>query len=82
MYDTIKNVEVRDIMTDESLSRKDRLKKLTMLRDDARAEQRMATEAPGVDDDGLNSKLRDVELMLDHLGMDSSLQEGKGPASL
>ena len=82
MYETIKNAEVRDIMTDETLSQKDRLKKLTKLRDDARAEQRMASEAPAVDDDGMNSKLRDVELMLDHLGMESSQQEGKGPASL
>lgn len=82
MYENIKNSEVRDIMTDESLSRKDRLKKLTKLRDDARAEQRMASEAPAIDDDGMNSKLRDVELMLDQLGMESSQQEGKGPASL
>lgn len=82
MYETIKNVEVRDIMTDETLSHKDRIKKLTKLRDDARAEQRMASEAPAVDDDGLNSKLRDVELMLERLGLEPAREEGKGPASL
>ena len=82
MYENIKNAEVRDIMMDETLSRKDRFKQLTKLRDDARAEQRMASEAPAIDDDGMNSKLRDVELMLDELGMESSQQEGKGPATL
>lgn len=82
MYETIKNVEVRDIMTDETLSHKDHIKKLTKLRDDARAEQRMASEAPAVDDDGLNSKLRDVELMLERLGLEPAREEGKGPASL
>ena len=40
MYENIKNAEVREIMLDETLSSKDRLKKLTKLRDDARAEQR------------------------------------------
>lgn len=82
MFETINNAEVRDIMADDTLSRKDRMSKLTKLRDDARAEQRLASEAPAVDDDGLNSKLRDVEMMLDSLGVESSKQEGKGPASL
>jgi hypothetical protein len=82
MYENIRNAEVRDIMLDESLSHKDRLKKLTKLRDDARAEQRLASESPAVDDDGLNSKLRDVEMMLERLGLDPATEEGKGPASL
>jgi hypothetical protein len=82
MYEEIKNAEVRDIMLDEKISHKDRLKKLTRLRDDARAEQRMASESPSVDDDGMNSKLRDVEMMLDRLGKEMSQEEGKGPATL
>lgn len=82
MYETIRNAEVRDIMMDESLSRKDRMKKLSNLREDARAEQRLASEAPAVDDDGLNSKLRDVEMMLERLGLEPAKAEGKGPASL
>ena len=82
MYENIKNAEVRDIMLDDSLSHKDRLKKLTKLRDGARAEQRLASESPAVDDDGLNSKLRDVEMVLEQLGSDPAIQEGKGPASL
>jgi len=82
MYEDIRNVEVREIMLDEKLSHKDRLKKLTKLRDDARAEQRMASEAPAVDDDGLNSKLRDAEMMLDRLGLEMAKDEGKGAATL
>jgi hypothetical protein len=82
MYEDIKNAEVRDIMLDEKLSARERLKRLTKLRDDARAEQRLASEAPAVDDDGLNSKLRDVEMMLDRLGVEASREEGKGPATL
>lgn len=82
MYENIKNAEVRDIMMDEKLSRKERLAKLTKLRDDARAEQRMASEAPAIDDDGMSSKLRDVELMLDELGLEPSKEDSKGPATL
>jgi len=83
MYENIRNVEVRDIMQDEKLSHKERLNRLTKLRDDARAEQRLASEAPAaVDDDGLNSKLRDAEMMLDKLGREMSKEEGKGPATL
>lgn len=82
MYENIKNAEVRGIMLDEKLSSKDRVKKLTKLRDDARAEQRMASEGPAVDDDGLDSKLRDVEMMLDRLGLEPAKEEGKGAATL
>ena len=82
MYEQIRNVEVRDIMTDASLTHRERIKRLTKLRDDARAEQRLASEAPAVDDDGLNSKLRDAEMMLERLGLEPAKEEGKGPASL
>ena len=82
MYENIRNVEVRDIMNDASLTHLDRIRKLTKLRDEARDEQRLASEAPAVDDDGLNSKLRDVELMLERLGETPSYEEGKGPATL
>jgi hypothetical protein len=82
MYENVKDPEVRELMMDESLSRDERIKRLSKLRDDARAEQRMASEAPAVDDDGLNSKLRDVEMMLERLGKAPAQEEGKGPASL
>lgn len=82
MYENVKHPEVRDIMTDTTLTHQERIQRLSKLRDDARAEQRMASEAPAVDDDGLNSKLRDVEMMLERLGRAPSQEEGKGPASL
>jgi hypothetical protein len=82
MYETVKNAEVRRIMADESLTHQDRIKKLSKMRDDCRAEQRMASESPAVEDDGLNARLRDVETMLERLGETPAVEEGKGPASL
>lgn len=82
MLDKIRNSEVRDIMNDASLTYQDRIQKLMKIRDDARAEQRLASEGPTVDDDGLNSKLRDVEMVLEKLGEDPSIEEGKGAATL
>lgn len=82
MLEKIKNSEVKAIMKDESLTHLDRVKKLMKMRDDARAAQRMASEGPTVDDDGLNSDLRDIEMLLDKLGEDPATEEGKGPASL
>ena len=82
MFDKIKNAEVREVLNDAGLTHQDRIKKLMKIRDDARAEQRMASESPSVDDDGLNSKLRDVEMVLDKLGETPSVEEGKGAATL
>ena len=82
VYETIKDTEVQRIIRDESLGLQERIKRLTKLRDDARAEQRLASEAPAVDDDGLNSRLRDVELVLEHLGRKPAEEEGKGAATL
>lgn len=82
MYETIKDPEVRQIMADTGLTHRARIKKLTKLRDDARAEQRLASESPAVDDDGLNARLRDLETMLERLGKAPSEEEGKGPATL
>lgn len=82
MLDKIQSPEVRDIMSDQSLTHQDRIRKLMKIRDDARAEQRLASESPSVNDDGLNSKLRDVEMLLDKLGEDPSIEEGKGANTL
>ena len=82
MLDRIHSPEVREIMNDTSLTHHDRIKKLMKIRDDARAEQRMASEGPTVDDDGLNSKLRDVEMLLDKLGEAPAAEEGKGANTL
>ena len=64
------------------MTRHERIEKLTKLREDARADQRLASEAPAASDDGLNSTLRDVELVLEHLGKSPAEEEGKGPATL
>lgn len=82
MLEKIQSPEVREIMNDNSLTHHDRIRKLMKIRDDARAEQRMASEGPTVDDDGLNSKLRDVEMLLDKLGEAPAAEEGKGANTL
>jgi hypothetical protein len=82
MLEKIQSPEVREIMNDKNLTHHDRIKKLMKIRDDARAEQRMASEGPTVDDDGLNSKLRDVEMLLDKLGEAPAAEEGKGANTL
>jgi hypothetical protein len=82
MLEKLKNDHVVAIMKNPELSRSDRIRKLMKLRDDARAEQRLASEGGAIDDDGLNSNLRDIELALDRLGETPAEEEGKGPASL
>jgi hypothetical protein len=81
VYESVKDQSVRAILDEATLTREDRIRKLTRLRDDARADQRLASEAPAVDDDGMNSTLRDVERVLEYLGR-TPAGEGKGPASL
>lgn len=76
------NARVRAILKNPELTRGDRIRKLMKLRDDARAEQRLASEGGTVDDDGLNSDLREIELALDRFGETPAEAEGKGPASL
>lgn len=82
MLGKFKNEQVVSILKNPELSRSDRIRKLMKLRDDARAEQRLASEGGAIDDDGLNSNLRDVELALDRLGEAPAEAEGKGPATL
>jgi hypothetical protein len=82
MLKKFKNEQVVSILKNPELSRSDRIRKLMKLRDDARAEQRLASEGGAIDDDGLNSNLRDVELALDRLGEAPAEAEGKGPATL
>lgn len=76
------NTKVTSILRNPELSRSERIKKLMKLRDDARAEQRLASEGGAIEDDGLNSDLRDIEIALDRLGLDPAAEEGKGAATL
>jgi len=82
MLEKFRNDKVASILRNPELSRGDRIRKLMKLRDDARAEQRLASEGGTVDDDGLNSDLRDIEIALDRLGEAPAQEEGKGPATL
>jgi hypothetical protein len=82
MLEKFRNDKVASILRNPELSRSDRIKKLMKLRDDARAEQRLASEGAPIGDDGMHSDLRDIEIALDRLGLDPALQEGKGAATL
>jgi hypothetical protein len=82
MFEKVRNDKVASILRNPELSRSDRIRKLMKLRDDARAEQRLASEGGPIDDDGLNANLRDIEIALDRFGQDPAAEEGKGPASL
>jgi len=82
MLEKFRNDKVASILRNPELSRSDRIKKLMKLRDDARAEQRLASEGGPIGDDGLNSDLRDIEIALYRLGQDPALEEGKGAATL
>lgn len=72
---------VQDIVTDENLTKDEKVEALTGLYDHARGEQRAASESPMIDDDGLNDTLRSIEKALAELGAEPSAQEN-GPATL
>jgi len=80
MLEKFRNDKVASILRHPELSRSDRIRKLMKLRDDARAEQRLASEGAPIRDGGMNSDLRDLHIALDGLGLDSSLDGGKGAA--
>jgi len=82
MLEKFRSDKVASILRNPELSRRDRIKKLMKLRDDARAEQRLASEGAPVGADGMNSDLRDIEILLDRLGQDPAVDEGKGAATL
>jgi hypothetical protein len=74
---------INEILYAPGLSRQERIKGLTILRDDARAEQRAASESGMIDDDGLNDVLKHLDLAITRLG-DKPLaeEEERTPASL
>jgi len=82
MFEKLRSDRVASILRNPELSRRDRIQKLMRLREDARAEQRLASEGGMIEDDGLNSNLRDIELALERLGLDPDIEDGKGPATL
>jgi hypothetical protein len=82
MFEKLRSDRVASILRNPELSRRDRIQKLMKLREDARAEQRLASEGGMIEDDGLNSNLRYIALALERLGLDPAIEEGKGPATL
>ena len=72
-------LRVRAIRDDDTATRAEKIKRLTKLRDDARALQRAATESPMVEDDGWYEDVHVVDVTLSSLGLDV---EEKGPATL
>ena len=78
---TISTMElrVRAIRDDDTATRAEKIKRLTKLRDDARALQRAATESSMVEDDGWYEDVHVVDVALSSLGLDI---EEKGPATL
>ena len=82
MLQKIKNPEIRALIGDPTLPRSHVVETLNKWQQDKRAEQRLASEGGNVDDDGLNSDLRDIELALELYGSDPSEQQSKNAASL
>lgn len=62
--------QIAAVLDDPTKTTADRIEKLKIMRDDARAEQRAATEADMIDDDGRQDDLREIDLALQYLGYD------------
>lgn len=71
------STQVQDILTDDNLSKAEKIEALYGLYNYARAEQRGATESPMIDDDGLNDTLRMIEIALGDLGERPSLNDNR-----
>jgi hypothetical protein len=74
-----KMLEANDVLSDEKLSKVQKIERLEELLAEARALQRAATEGGMDPDDGVTRNLRDIELALDELNAD---QPEAGAATL
>ncbi|QDZ02253.1 hypothetical protein FQ775_18730 [Nitratireductor mangrovi] len=75
-------LKIADILAADALGKGEKITRLTELRREARDEQRAASEAGMIDDDGLNADLREIDLALDQLGANVTSIEDKGAATL
>lgn len=75
-------LKIADILAADKLGKGEKIAKLTELRREARDEQRAASEAGMIDDDGLNADLREIDLALDQLDANVTSIEDKGAATL
>lgn len=71
--------QIEAILGDRSLSNEQKTAAVIKLQEDARDIQRAATESGMDPDDGLNKDLREIELALEKLGIDT---EESGAATL
>ena len=76
MLEKFRHARLASMPPGPQLSRSDRITKLMKLRDDARAEQRLASEDTPQGDYGRSSDLGDMDIALDRLGRASG--RGKG----
>lgn len=75
-------LKIRAILDDEELGRAQKADRLMKLHEEARAEQRTASESGMVADDGLNADLREIDLALERLGEHKKTSTGGGAATL
>lgn len=74
---------INEILSAPGLAREERISALQALRDDARAEQRAASESAMIDDDGLNSTLKQLDQAIIRLGGEALAgEEDRSAASL
>lgn len=73
---------IKDLTKQDAKQRQAHIERLMQMRTDARAAQRAATESAMVDDDGLNDRLREIDLALQELGIDPDSIEDEGAATL
>lgn len=76
---TFREMQVQEIVEDESLTTEQKIAKLRDIESEARGLQRAASESPMGDDDGWQDELRQVRIALDKLGAE---EPKKGAASL
>lgn len=72
---------INEILSAPGLARAGRIAVLQALRDDARAEQRAASESAMIDDDGLNSTLKQLDQAIIRLGGEALADEEERSAA-
>lgn len=72
---------INEILNAPGLGRQERIESLKVLRDDARAEQRAASESGMIDDDGMNDVLKHLDLAITRLGGEPLAEEEERTAA-
>ncbi|PLX37818.1 MAG: hypothetical protein C0606_06010 [Hyphomicrobiales bacterium] len=61
---------ISNVLDDKTLTPNERIEELLRMRDDARDQQRAATEGGMISEDGSTNDLREIDLALQFLGYD------------